>query len=88
MTEPYSDLWPSTPAAEERPELVLNVRVLEGDLQRLRLRRGDKLVLMTDRVLTENEQVHIMHEHKRSFPDHELIVLPPGFRLGVIAASD
>jgi len=88
MTEPYADLWPKEPAAEPGDEPVLHVRVLEGDLQRLRLRRGDKIVVMVRHRISDNEAEMISRQTERKFPGHEIIVLPAGYSLGVIEAPE
>lgn len=84
MTEPYSDVWPGAPEAEGRPEMVLAVRFLEGDLQRLTVQRGDTFVLMVDEVLSRDEQESILSQWEGVFPGTKLVLLPRGYRLGVV----
>lgn len=86
MTEPYSDLWGSVPAYDGTgaPDLVLKTRFIEGDLQRLQIKKGDTFVLMVDEVLSMDQQASILRHWGDAFPGAKLIVLPRGYRLGVV----
>jgi hypothetical protein len=88
MTEPYSDLWgpnvPEPPSDEIGDELVLKTRFIEGDLQRLQVKKGDTFVLMVDEVLSMDHQVSILRHWDGLFPGTKLLVLPRGYRLGIV----
>lgn len=58
-----------------------------GNLQRLELKPGDKLVLTVDECLSQSQRLHIMAEVQRFIgTDVEcgVLLLDRGFKLGVI----
>lgn len=54
------------------------------ELQVLRLRPGDVIVLRTETMLSDSKYEHIKAIMKEKFPDHEVMILENGLNIGVI----
>lgn len=55
-----------------------------GDLQRLQLSPGDRLVLSTEAHISPEVAARIRHEFDRQLPGVGLIILDGGTKLGVV----
>lgn len=69
--------------ALETYEQMKRVEYLKG-AQRLRLLPGDVVVLKCEREVSAPAAKHIERWAEERFPDHQCIVLYPGFEIGVM----
>lgn len=56
-------------------------------IARLNLRPGDTVVLQTDMVLTGEQAEAIRDRTKAMFPQHEVVFLTAGVRIGVMRGA-
>lgn len=64
-----------------------DIRIL-GDVQKLSLKDGDTVVLLTDRLLTQEQVQRITNSLLSTFPRNKAVVMQDGMKLGVMGNDD
>ena len=64
------------------------IKLIEVPFQKVSVKPGDVVVLMTDRVLSEMAVKNLTASMKEVFPDNKVTILPEGFKLGVMAKGE
>lgn len=58
-----------------------------GDMQRLDLQSGDSIVISISHEISMQECDLLMEHVNKQLPDHKVLILGPGMKLGVVGAS-
>jgi hypothetical protein len=71
----------------DEPEM-LKTLFADAEVRRLELRPGDLVVLKCDATLTSQECDAILESARHFFPGHRIVIVQPGFDIGVMGPPE
>ena len=65
-----------------------DITLLELPFQKVSVKPGDVIVLMTDRAYSIDACQNILKSTKHVFPDNEILILEEGLQIGVVEKGE